>query len=339
MAATMQDVADRAGVSIATVSFVVNNTKNVTPKTRARIEQAMADLGFRRNLVARALASRRTRIIALVMAALDHGIRGAGSDFVVGAAREASESDYHLVVYPDDAEGSQLPALVGQGLVDGLVLMEIQMEDQRVQMLTEEKMPFAMIGRTRDHTGLYCVDIDFDTSMERAVEHLVALGHRRIVFVPSVDPGEEQLGRHIRTEAAYRRLAQLHQIPQVVLPTESSVPAGRDAAARIALEAPDATAVVVSNEAVSAGLVAGLQLRGITIPDDMSVVSLLTAMEYKAACNPPLTMISTPASELGRLGVRTLLRRLEGDPPTEPVLRAGVLVPGESTGPARAREV
>ena len=334
MAATMQDVADRAGVSIATVSFVVNNTKNVTPKTRARIEQAMADLGFRRNLVARALASRRTRIIALVMAALDHGIRGAGSDFVVGAAREASESDYHLVVYPDDAEGSQLPALVGQGLVDGLVLMEIQMEDQRVEMLTAEKMPFALIGRTRDHTGLYCVDIDFDTSMELAVEHLVALGHRRFVFVPSVDPGEEQLGRHIRTEAAFRRVAEQHHIPPVVLPTPSSVPAGRDAAARILLEAPDTTAVVVANEAVSAGLVAGLQLGGIKIPDDMSVVSLLTAMEYKAACNPPLTMVSTPASELGRLGVRTLLRRLEGDPPTEPVLRAGVLVPGESTGPA-----
>ena len=70
----MRDVADRAGVSIATVSFVVNNTKRVTPDTRARIEKAMQDLGFRRNLVARALASRRTRIIALVLAALDHGI-------------------------------------------------------------------------------------------------------------------------------------------------------------------------------------------------------------------------------------------------------------------------
>ena len=336
MAATMQDVADRAGVSIATVSFVVNNTKNVTPQTRARIEQAMADLGFRRNLVARALASRRTRIVALVMAALDHGIRGAGSDFVVGAAREASESDYHLVVYPDDAAGSQLPALVGQGLVDGLVLMEVRMEDQRVLMLTEHKMPFTLIGRTRDHAGLYCVDIDFDTSMELAIEHLVALGHRRIVYVPSVDPGEERLGRHVRTEAAYHRLAELHGIPPVVMSSRSSVPDGRDAAARLAVEAPDATAVVVGNEAVSSGLVAGLQFRGIKIPDDMSVVSLLTALEYKAACNPPLTVVSTPASELGRLGVRTLLRQLEGDPPTEPVLRAGVLVPGESTGPVPA---
>ena len=66
MAATMKDVAERAGVSIATVSFVINNTKRVTPETRLRIETAMADLGFRRNVVARALASRRTRIIALV---------------------------------------------------------------------------------------------------------------------------------------------------------------------------------------------------------------------------------------------------------------------------------
>jgi len=181
------------------------------------------------------------------------------------------------------------------------------------------------------------VDIDFDTSMELAIEHLVALGHRRIVYVPSVDPGEERLGRHVRTEAAYRRLAELHGIPPVVMSSRSSVPDGRDAAARLAVEAPDATAVVVGNEAVSSGLVAGLQFRGIKIPDDMSVVSLLTALEYKAACNPPLTVVSTPASELGRLGVRMLLRQLEGDPPTEPILRAGVLVPGESTGPVPAR--
>jgi DNA-binding LacI/PurR family transcriptional regulator len=66
-------------------------------------------------------------------------------------------------------------------------------------------------------------------------------------------------------------------------------------------------------------------------------MGLLTSLEYRAACNPPLTVVSTPASELGRLGVQALLRRLEGDPPTEPVLRAGVLIAGESTGRAPAR--
>ena len=239
MAATMQDVADRAGVSIATVSFVVNNTKNVTPETRARIEPGHGRSRFPPQSGRPGAGQSADRGSSpWSMAALDHGIRGAGSDFVVGAAREASESDYHLVVYPDDAEGSQLPALVGQGLVDGLVLMEVRMEDQRVPMLTEHKMPFTLIGRTRDHAGLYCVDIDFDTSMALAIEHLVALGHRRIVYVPSVDPGEEQLGRHVRTEAAYRRLAKRHRIPPVVMPCRSSVPDGRDAAARLALEAP-----------------------------------------------------------------------------------------------------
>jgi DNA-binding LacI/PurR family transcriptional regulator len=332
----MRDVADRAGVSIATVSFVVNNTKRVTPDTRARIEQAMEDLGFRRNLVARALASRRTRIIALVLAALDHGIRGASSDFVVGAARAASDADYHLVVYPDDQKGGQLPALVGQGLVDGVVLMEVQLEDPRVELLTRLGVPFALIGRTSDTTGMYSVDIDFEAAMTLAIEHLVALGHRRIVYMPSIESGAEQLGRHVRTEAAYRRMAKLHRIPPVVMPCPSSVPDGRVAATRLASAAPKTTAVVVADEAVAAGLVAGLQLRGVTIPDDMSVLSLLTSLEYRSACNPPLTVVSTPANELGQLGVQALLRQLEGDPPTEPVLRVGVLVPGESTGQAPA---
>jgi DNA-binding LacI/PurR family transcriptional regulator len=337
VAATMQDVADRAGVSIATVSFVVNNTKRVTPETRARIERAMQDLGFRRNLVARALASRRTRIIALVLAALDRGIRGASSEFVVGAAREASEADYHLVVYPDDVDGSQLPALVGNGLVDGMVLMEVQMDDPRVEMLTGLDVPFALIGRTADTAGTYCVDIDFDASMEIAIEHLVELGHRQIVYMPSIETGADRLGRHVRTEAAYRRLTMRHRIPPVVMPCPSSVPDGRAAAVRLLSKAPEATAVIVGDEAVSAGLVAGLQLGGITIPDDMSVMGLLTSLEYRSACNPPLTVVSTPASELGRLGVQALLRRLEGDPPTEPVLRRGTLVPGESTGMAPVR--
>jgi DNA-binding LacI/PurR family transcriptional regulator len=334
MAATMQDVADRAGVSIATVSFVVNNTKRVMPETRARIEQAMQDLGFRRNLVARALASRRTRIIALVLAALDHGIRGASSDFVVGAAREASDADYHLVVYPDDQHGSQLPALVGNGLVDGVVLMEVQLVDPRVEMLNRLEVPFALIGRTADTAGTYSVDIDFDASMQVAIEHLVELGHRQIVFMPSIEDGADQLGRHVRTEAAYRRLAKRHRIPPVVIPCPSSVPDGRTAAVRLASIAPEATAVVVGDEAVSAGLVAGLQLRGITIPEDMSVMGLLASLEYRSACNPPLTVVSTPASELGRLGVQALLRRLGDEPPGEPVLRVGTLVQGESTGPA-----
>ena len=177
----MKDVAERAGVSIATVSFVINNTKRVTPETRLRIEAAMAELGFRRNVVARALASRRTRIIALVYPALEHRIGGAIADFITSAARATSEADYHLVVWPISNDATELTELVGQGLVDGVLLMEVQLEDARVEVLRGLDVPFALIGRTRDagpglrghrlrHHGRYAIGP-------------AGLGHRGIVLL------------------------------------------------------------------------------------------------------------------------------------------------------------
>ena len=100
MATTMREVAEAAGVSIATVSFVVNNSKPVAPETRERIERVMAELGFRRNIVARALASRRTQIIALVYPVLEHRLAGSVTEFITSAARAASAADHHLVVWP-----------------------------------------------------------------------------------------------------------------------------------------------------------------------------------------------------------------------------------------------
>ncbi len=111
---TMRDVAKRAGVSIATVSFVLNDTKPVTPATRQRIEQAMTELGFRRNVVARALASRRTRIIAMAYPALDHRFGFSAAEFFTSAADAARKQDYHLVLWPVGNDGGELTELVGQ---------------------------------------------------------------------------------------------------------------------------------------------------------------------------------------------------------------------------------
>ena len=129
---TMRQVADHAGVSIATVSFVVNNTKPVTAATRARIEASMAELGYRPNAVARALASRRTRILALAYPARDHRLGGSGMEFMNAAAQAAGEHGYHLMIWPGSNDGPELTELVGQQLVDGVILMEVQLDDPRV---------------------------------------------------------------------------------------------------------------------------------------------------------------------------------------------------------------
>ena len=338
MAATMKDVAERAGVSIATVSFVVNNTKRVTPATKLRIETAMAELGFRRNVVARALASRRTRIIALVYPALEHRFGGSIADFITSAAQAASDVDYHLVVWPINNDAGELTTLVGQGLVDGVLLMEVQLEDARVEVLQRLDIPFALIGRTRDASGLDYVDIDFEASMELAMGHLLELGHREIVLLSGSQelPSYRLYGPYEREEAAYLRIAAEHDLRPVIKRCEQSAVAGRRAAAALAEEAPATTAVVAVDDSAGAGLVAGLHGIGRRIPEDISVMCVLTSREMAAVSDPPLTLVAAPGLALGALGVQALIRRLQNDPPQVPALRVGTLEVGESTGPVRA---
>ena len=337
MATTMREVAEAAGVSIATVSFVVNNSKRVAPETRERIERAMTELGFRRNIVARALASRRTQIIALVYPVLEHRLSGSITEFITSAARAASAAEYHLVVWPIGNDGSELAALVGQKLVDGVLLMEVQLDDARVAALLELDIPFALIGRTRDVTGLHYVDIDFDASVQMAMDHLATLGHHQIVLVNGSQEGESfaSYGPYVRSEIAYRELCAQREIEPVVLVCRQTVRSGREAAMELVATAPVTTAVIIADEVAAAGLVAELTRIGREVPSDISVMSILSSLDMAAICNPPLTTVTAPGTELGRLGVEALLRQLDGGPPMTPVLRAGVLAIGESTGPIR----
>jgi DNA-binding LacI/PurR family transcriptional regulator len=337
MATTMREVAEAAGVSIATVSFVVNNSKRVAPETRERIERVMAELGFRQNVVARALASRRSRIIALVYPMLAHRLAGSVTEFITSAARAASAASYHLVVWPVGNDGSELAALVGQKLVDGVLLMEVQLDDARVAALRELDIPFALIGRTREVTGLYYVDIDFDASVRMAMDHLAELGHHRIVLVNGSQEDESfvSYGPYVRSETAYRKLCAQRRIEPVVLRCRQTVRSGREAATELVATAPDTTAVIIVDEAASAGLVAELTRIGWAVPGDISVMSILSSLDMAAMCNPPLTTVTAPGTELGQLGVEALLRQLDGGTPMTPVLRAGVLALGESTDTVR----
>ena len=335
MATTMREVAEAAGVSIATVSFVVNNSKRVSPETRERIERVMAELGFRRNVVARALASRRTQIIALVYPMLAHRLGGSVTEFITSAARAASAAGYHLVVWPVGSDGSELAALVGQKLVDGVLLMEVQLDDPRVAALRELEIPFALIGRTRDVTGLHCVDIDFDASVQMAMDHLAGLGHNRIVLINGSQDGEgfASYGPYVRSEIAYRELCAQREIEPVVLRCRQTVRSGRDAAMELMATAPETTAVLIADEAAAAGLLSELARLGRAVPGDISVMSILSSLDMAAMCNPPLTTVTAPGTELGSLGVEALLRQLNGGTPMTSVLRVGVLAIGESTGP------
>lgn len=339
MAATIRDVARAAGVSPATVSYFLNDTKPLTPDTAQRIEQAMAELRFRRNPVARALASRRSRIIALAYPFSDHHESPSARLFIIGAARTASDRDYHLVVWPVEDDGHELAKLAEQGLVDGILLMDVRTDDPRVGVLGEIGVPVALIGRTRDAETLPHVDIDFDASVRLALDHLFGLGHRRIVLVNG-DPAQGNLhgyGPYVRTEAAYRAIMAEWGLDAAVMLCGQTVNDGRAAAGRLLTDFPDATAVLVMKELPAPGLTAELIQRGRSVPGDISVMSMYSTVNVAAMSTPNLTTVTTPGTELGTLGVEALLRHLEGFP-VKPVLATGRLVIGASTGPvAEAR--
>ncbi|WP_083750696.1 LacI family DNA-binding transcriptional regulator [Kribbella sp. ALI-6-A] len=333
--ATMRDVAQRAGVSIATVSFVLNDTKPVTAATREKIERAMNELGFRRNMVARALASRRTRIIAMAYPALDHRFGFSGAEFFTSAAEAARQRDYHLVLWPVGNDGMELTELVGQGLVDGVVLMEVQLDDPRIAILERTGTPYALIGRTTSPEELPHVDIDFDTTVAEGVSHLHGLGHRKLVLIAGNldDPRFHNYGPYVRAEAAYRRMMAEYGLETIVIPCADTTRAGQDAAAQAVRDHPDTTAILILNEYAALGVASAVNRLGRRVPDDLSLLALLMAPETAALSDPELTFLRTPGPELGQLGTEALIRQLEDADPLPPHLVPARLHIAATTAP------
>lgn len=336
--ATMQDVAQRAQVSIATVSFVVNDSKPVAPATRARVEQAMRELGYRRNSVASALARGRTSIIALLYPALQHHFSSTAVRFFTSAASRARERGYNLVLSPISNEAEQVTELTATGLVDGVLLMEVQLDDSRVAELEQGSTPFALIGRTREPDAVAFVDVDFESSVESAVDHLMALGHTRYALVIG-GTGISALsgyGPVVRARATFGEVTAQRGLSGEILSCGENPESGRALAASFAAEHPDVTAILVMNEHAAPGFVAGLRHAGIRIPEDVSLISVGSSIDMAAMADPQLTLMSSPATELGSLGVDAIIDRIEnpGSPLMQELL-ACAFTPGSSTARVR----
>ena len=309
----MKDVARLANVSIATVSFTVNNSKPVAPATRARVEAAMQELGFRRNAVGRALASKRTHILALLYPALQHRFRGTVVDFFTSAASTASERGYNLVLWPVSNDG-ELDELTSTGLVDGVLLMEVQVDDPRVEQLQASKTPFALIGRTADPSALDYVDIDFENTVAAAIDHFVELGHTSIGLLDGgVGRGALRgYGPVVRVREAFERETAARGLESYLATCDENPAGGRAAAQTIIEEAPTMTALLLMNEHAGPGVVTGLRRLGMSVPEDLSILSMASSREMAAMSDPELTVLSAPSIELGRRGVELLIDQLEG---------------------------
>ena len=151
---TINDIARLSGVSVSTVSRILNDKPDVALQTRQRVQQVMDDLGYSPHTLAQRLAVRRSRSIALVFPLRDSAGRAEVATFIVKAALAAEAENYLFSLVAAPATESRLLSLYRSAQVEGVILMEIHMTDWRVELLKQYGYPFVMIGRTADNTGL-----------------------------------------------------------------------------------------------------------------------------------------------------------------------------------------
>jgi len=313
--ATMADVARVAGVSRSTVSYVLSGTRPISDVTRERILRAMKDLNYTPNVLAQGLAGRRTGIIALIFPLSEIGFNPTEFEYIRAASEQAREDGYNLLLWPFGAdEIEEVRKVVNQGLVEGVVLMEVLTTDERVPFLIEADIPFTMIGRTADPRDLAYVDTDFEASGSMAVNHVASLGHKEIGFLArtqaDLDAGH---GPAVRTRDAILAAAKKLGIRAHVFTASPTFPAGWDAFEEIKRTAPGLTALLELNEPATLGLMAAAAERGVRIPQDLSIVAVNASETAAQMSKPALTSLSPSHGDMARLAVKYLVRRLRGE--------------------------
>ncbi|WP_199830298.1 LacI family DNA-binding transcriptional regulator [Streptomyces viridochromogenes] len=311
------DVARHAGVSPSTVSYALSGKRPISAETRRRVEEAVRRLGYRPHAGARALAGGRSKVLAMVVP-LRAGINvPVVMRFAVSAVTTARRYDHDVLLLTQEEGEEGLRRVVDMALVDGLIVMDVQLDDPRLALLRGLDRPSVMIGFPADSKGLTCIDLDFKAAGEACVEHLARLGHRVVALVGS--PPEV----YVRGTAFAQRVVQgftaaadRGRLTSAVHPCEPTPAAARAVAAQLLREQPALTGVVVHNEAALEPLIDAFEELGLRVPADLSVTAICPD-ELAASLRVPVTSIALPADEVGARAVELLMRKLDGKPVPE----------------------
>ncbi len=307
-ASSVKDVAARAGVSLGTVSNVLNRPDRVSPDTRARVEQAMRDLGFVRNESARQLRAGRSRTLAYVLLDARNPFF---TDVAEGVERAAEAVGLSLFLCNSDNRSSRerdyLAHLVEQR-VQGILVTPVDAQSSALDDVRRNGTPVVIVDRTRTDDTFCSVAVDDELGGRLAVEHLVEQGHTRVAFIG----GPDTIGQvRDRLEGARKAWADAGLPPEqlVVVSTEAlTVVEGRSAGERVMGIGRNRrpTAAFCANDLLALGLLQQLSTSGFSVPGDLAIVGY-DDIEYASAAAVPLTSVRQPRQELGRRAAELVL--------------------------------
>jgi LacI family transcriptional regulator len=311
---SVKDVAARAGVSLGTVSNVLNRPDLVRPATRLKVEQAIEALGFVRNDSARQLRAGVSRTIAYVV--LD-----AANPFFTDVARGIDDlaRDRHLTVYLCDSredpsrEDDYLDQLLEQR-VKGICITPVDGANPRLRQIAEQGIPVVLVDRTPagEQNGWCSVGVDDVLGGELAVTHLLERGHERVAFVGGPLSIPQALDRLTGARRALSEAGAPAESLVVLETTGMNVAEGRRAGARL-MGLPRKrrpTAVFCANDLLALGLLQQMTQHGVPVPDELAIVGY-DDIEFAAAAAVPLTSVMQPRHQLGRTAAELLVEEAE----------------------------
>lgn len=323
---TLDEVALRAGVSVGTVSRVINNRRHVSQKARQAVESAVAELGYVPNVAARSLASQRRGAVVLAISSDDPALFANlfFAEVITGVNAVIEETDLELllVLAASERGRARLTRILQSRGAGGVMLLALRENDPLAKVAEAGNVPVVHGGRPLDRAPRWYVDADNRGGAREAVEYLISTGRRAIATVTGPLDMHAGVSRYLGFREAVA-LAGLkdHRVAHA----DFSEAGGAAATARLLDEHPDLDAVFVASDAMAAGALRVLRERGRAVPEDVAVIGfndILTARHTQ----PALTTIRQPIVALGSEMTRMLVRILGGEEPTPLILPTELVI-------------
>ena len=306
----LEDVAQLAGVSRSTVSRVVNDDRRVSPAVRDRVQEIIRRHDYHPNAAGRTLASKRTRILGLLV---PRSVTSIFADpyfpiLIQGAVDACNAADHNLMLLMDNAgdyiASDRLHSRVIRGHhMDGAIITSSVVDDPVVSQLRQGHFPFVLVGRHPNYQEVSFVDVNNRQAAQQAVTHLLEHGYRRIALIGGMPNMIAATDRQAGYEAALEA-AGLRPDPTLVVAGDFSETGGYRAMQALLRHQPDA--VFAASDVMALGALRVLHESGVRVPDDLAVLGF-DGLAAGAISRPPLSTVAQPIADLGAAAVRTLL--------------------------------
>lgn len=329
---TLEQIGKLAGVSRATVSRVINNYPHIRPEIRDKVLNVIAETGYQPNLAARSLASNESNIIGLVIPSI---VNEVFTDpyyprLTQGIAQACNENGYTLSLFlfhTSEEEKMAAKRIVGNSLLDGIIITADILDDPIVPDLIAADIPFVQIGRPQDPAKVSFADTDNLRGGELATIHLIKLGYRRIGQIATV---HNTAG--IDRDLGYRRALKSNDLSvdeDLITYGDFSRESGYHAMKEILSHQPDA--VFVQSDTMALGAMQAIREAGLVVPNDIAVVGF-DDLPPALLAEPPLTTVHQPIQETGQYAVGLLLDILHNgtQPPRNKILPVELVVRASS---------